>query len=165
MAQTISDRKTSDIVEGEGDQQVEARPGLGLLLYLAIGIYFGIVLVRSEVVSWFRIQEMFRFQSFHMYGIFAGGVAVAWLSLKLIKGMKIKAVNGEPIVLEPKIWGKGVRYWLGGTIFGFGWALLGACPGPIYALLGSGITVMVVALASALVGTWVYGWMRPHLPH
>lgn len=141
-----------------------ARPQ-GLLVYLLIGIFFGIVLVKSEVVSWFRIQEMFRFQAFHMYGIIGSAVVVAALSIQIIKRLGITTVTGEPIVLSPKVWGTGTRYWLGGTIFGLGWALLGACPGPIFALLGTGVTVMVVGLASALVGTWTYGLLRPRLPH
>lgn len=165
MAGSSADLEKTVIVDGESREAVETKPGAGLLLYLAIGIYFGIVLVRSEVVSWFRIQEMFRFQSFHMYGIIGAAVIVAALSIQLIKRLGITSVTGEPIVLSPKVWGTGTRYWLGGTIFGFGWALLGACPGPIFALLGSGVTVMVVGLAAAVAGTWTYGLLRPRLPH
>ncbi|MEX2399221.1 MAG: DUF6691 family protein [Rhodothermales bacterium] len=165
MAQTIDQRETLRKGVETGETSDAARPGLGLLIYLVIGIGFGIVLVRSEVVSWFRIQEMFRFQSFHMYGIIGSAVMVAALSIQIIKRMGLKTVAGEPIAISPKEWGKGTRYWLGGTIFGLGWALLGACPGPIFALLGSGITVMVVALVSALAGTWTYAALRPRLPH
>ena len=165
MAQASTDQRRPEIRDGEGDQSVETKPGVGLLLYLAVGIYFGIVLTRSEVVSWFRIQEMFRFQSFHMYGIIGAAVIVAALSLQIIRRMGITTVSGKPIVIAPKEWGTGTRYWLGGTIFGAGWALLGACPGPIFTLFGSGVTVMVVALAAALAGTWTYGWLRPRLPH
>lgn len=149
----------------EQSTQTPSRSYAGLLVYLLLGIGFGIVLVRSEVVSWFRIQEMFRFQSFHMYGIIGSAVLVAALSIQIIKRAGLKSVTGEPIRINPKEWGKGVRYWLGGILFGLGWALLGACPGPIFALLGSGITVMIVALLSALAGTWVYSALRPHLPH
>jgi uncharacterized membrane protein YedE/YeeE len=137
----------------------------GLLVYLLLGVLFGIVLTKSEVISWFRIQEMFRFQSFHMYGIIGAAVVVAALSVALIKKLDLRTVRGEPIRIPPKEMGTGYRYWIGGTIFGLGWALLGACPGPIFALLGNGVLVIVVALASALAGTWAYGYLRPHLPH
>ena len=164
MTETLV-RSTSVVADGEGTQSAATRIGAGLLIYLILGIGFGIVLVRSEVVSWFRIQEMFRFQSFHMYGIIGAAVAVAAISIQLIKRLKIKTIHGEPIAVEPKVWGKGTRYWAGGTIFGLGWGLLGACPGPIFALIGSGATVMVVGLLAALVGTWAYAAVRPRLPH
>lgn len=137
----------------------------GLIVYLLIGTFFGVLLVKSEVVSWFRIQEMFRFDSFHMYGIIGSATVVAAISVQLIKRAGIKTFGGESIILAPKVWGQGVRYWLGGTVFGLGWALLGACPGPIFALIGSGITVMILALFSALLGTMAYAYARPHLPH
>lgn len=136
-----------------------------LLAYLLLGIFFGIVLIKSEVASWFRIQEMFRFQSFHMYGVIGSAVLVAALSVQFIKKRHLKTLSGEPIEIQPKIWGKSTRYWLGGILFGLGWALLGACPGPMFALLGSGITVMVVAIASAMLGTWTYAVLRHRLPH
>jgi hypothetical protein len=164
MTETLA-RSTSVVADGEGGQTEVTRLGAGLLIYLFLGIGFGIVLVRSEVVSWFRIQEMFRFQSFHMYGIIGAAVVVAAVSLQLIKRLNVKTIHGEPIAVEPKVWGKGTRYWLGGTIFGLGWGLLGACPGPIFALIGAGATVMVVGLLAALAGTWVYAAMRPMLPH
>jgi uncharacterized protein len=142
---------------------------LALLGYLLVGAYLGVVFVQSEVVSWFRIQEMFRFQSFHMYGIIGTAVAVAALSVWLIKQLGLKTVHGESIQLSPKDWGDsrvpGARYWIGGTLFGMGWALVGACPGPIFALLGAGVSVLVVALASAVLGTWAYAALRPLLPH
>ncbi len=142
---------------------------LALLAYLLIGIYLGVIFVQSEVVSWFRIQEMFRFQSFHMYGIIGSAVVVAAISVQIIKRLDVRSATGEPIRLNPKEWGDSkipaARYWIGGTLFGVGWALLGACPGPIFALLGSGITVLVVALLAALAGTWAYSILRPHLPH
>lgn len=137
----------------------------GLLVYLLIGIFFGIVLVKSEVVSWFRIQEMFRFESFHMYGIIGSAVVVAALSVQAIKRLNVKTLSGEPITISPKVWGKGYRYWIGGIIFGLGWALLGACPGPMFALIGAGFPVILVALFSALLGTWTYAYLRPKLPH
>jgi uncharacterized protein len=142
---------------------------LALVGYLVVGAYLGVIFVQSEVVSWFRIQEMFRFQSFHMYGIIGTAVAVAAVSVWLIKRLGLKTIHGEPIQLSPKEWGSsripGARYWLGGTFFGMGWALLGACPGPMFALLGAGVTVLVVALVSAMLGTWTYAALRDVLPH
>jgi uncharacterized membrane protein YedE/YeeE len=137
----------------------------GLAIYLSLGILFGIVLTKSEVISWFRIQEMFRFQAFHMYGIIGSAVVTAALSLQLIKRLGIKSLSGTPIVIPPKEMGSGTRYWLGGTIFGLGWALVGACPGPLFALIGNGVGVALAVLMSAVAGTWVYGAVRPRLPH
>ncbi len=136
-----------------------------LLIYALLGLLFGVVLVQSQVVSWFRIQEMFRFDSFHMYGIIGSAVVVAGLSVQIIKRMNLRTLHGEHIVIPPKEWGGGTRYWAGGILFGLGWALLGACPGPMFALVGSGVSVIVVAIASGLAGTWLYGVVRPHLPH
>jgi uncharacterized protein len=162
-----------DVEQVPADQREQAldegnRP-LALLGYLLAGVFLGVVFLQSEVVSWFRIQEMFRFQSFHMYGIIGSAVAVAALSLWLIKRLDVTTTHGEPIRLTPKAWGTGrlpgARYWLGGTLFGVGWALVGACPGPVFALLGGGITVMAVALLAAIAGTWTYAALRPHLPH
>ena len=136
-----------------------------ILTYLLIGTYFGIVLVQSEVVSWFRIQEMFRFQSFHMYGIIGSAIVVAALSVALIQRFDIRDIYGDPVSIKEKEWVRGYSQLIGGTIFGLGWALLGACPGPLYALIGSGVTVMVVALLSAIGGAWAYGHLRPKLPH
>jgi hypothetical protein len=147
----------------------EGNSPVSLAVYLLLGVYVGVLLTQSEVVSWYRIQEMFRFQSFHMYGIIGSAVAVAGGSLSLIKRLGLTTVHGEPIRLEPKQWGAaripGARYVVGGSIFGMGWALLGACPGPIFALAGTGITVMFAALASAMLGTWAYSMLRPRLPH
>ena len=147
-----------------------ARPrsltGAGLGVYLAIGMYFGLIVTKAEVVSWFRIQEMFRFQAFHMYGVVASAVAVAMVSVALIKARQVRTIRGDNIVVPPKELGRrGYRYWIGGTLFGLGWALTGACPGPIFALIGNGETVYGVALLSALLGTYVYGVLRPRLPH
>jgi hypothetical protein len=146
-------------------QEGKRQSGIGLLAYLLLGIGFGIVLTRSEVVSWFRIQEMSRFQSPRMYEIIASAVVVAAASVALIKKVGLKTVSGESITIPPKSLGYGVRYPVGGTIFGLGWALTGACPGPLFALVGNGITVMIVAIISALAGTWLYGFLRPKLPH
>jgi uncharacterized membrane protein YedE/YeeE len=141
------------------------RGGIIWLAYPLLGICFGITLTQSEVVSWFRFQEMFRFQSPRMYEIMASAIAVAAVSIALIKRLGVKTVSGEPITIPPKSMGMGVRYAVGGTIFGLGWALSGACPGPLFALVGNGVTVMIVAIASALAGTWLYGFLRPRLPH
>jgi len=147
----------------------EANQPIALLTYLILGVYLGVIFVQSEVVSWFRIQEMFRFQSFHMYGIIGTAVAVAMLGVQTIKRMKLTTIHGEPIVLSPKEWSDGripgARYWIGGSIFGMGWALVGACPGPLFALVGAGIPVMLVVIFFAMVGTWTYSVVRSHLPH
>ena len=133
--------------------------------YFVLGIVFGAVLTKAEVISWFRIQEMFRFQAFHMYGIIGSAVVVAGVSLQLIKRLGVRALDGQPIVIVPKVMGRGTRYWLGGTLFGLGWALVGACPGPLFALVGAGVGVMIVPLLSAVAGTWCYGALRSRLPH
>lgn len=136
-----------------------------MIRYFALGGLFGIVLIKSEVVSWFRIQEMFRFQAFHMYGVIISAIAVAGLSIALLRLAGVPTLGGEAISIPPKTLGKGYRYWIGGTLFGVGWALTGACPGPLFALTGAGLSVYVVAAFSALAGTWVYGYLRPQLPH
>lgn len=132
------------------------------LVYLALGIVFGLALTKGEAISWFRIQEMFQFHSIHMYGIFGTAVPVGALSLLLIKHFGIRSLDGEPIIKPRKIYHHGVV--LGGLIFGFGWALTGACPGPLYAQIGSGYLVTGVTFSSAVLGTWVYAWMLPMLP-
>lgn len=136
-----------------------------MIAYFLLGCAFGAVFMEAEVVSWFRIQEMFRFDAFHMYGIIGSAVVVAGLSLIAIEKLQLRGADGEPLALAPKAVGSGVRYMAGGTIFGLGWALTGACPGPLVALVGGGVPVMIVAFASALAGTWVYGLLRPRLPH
>lgn len=133
------------------------------LKYLLIGILFGIVFVKSEVVSWYRIQEMFRLQSFHMYGIIGSAVITGMISIFLIKKFNIKTIEGETIKIAPKTFNKGQIY--GGLLFGFGWAMTGACPGPLFAQIGTGATVVAVTLLSAIAGTWVYGLLREKLPH
>lgn len=133
------------------------------LKYVAAGILFGIILVKAEVISWFRIQEMFRLQSFHMFGVIGSAVVVGALSVWLIKRFRIRTLNGEPIEILPKQFSKGQIY--GGLLFGFGWALTGACPGPLFAQIGSGASVVAVTFLSALAGTWVYGYVREKLPH
>jgi uncharacterized membrane protein YedE/YeeE len=138
-------------------------PWWHLLKYLVAGIFFGIVLVKSEVVSWFRIQEMFRFQSFHMFGVIGSAAATGIVSVFLIKKFKARTIYGEPIKFYPKKFNKGQIY--GGLMFGFGWAFTGACPGPLFALMGSGISVIFIVILSAIAGTWVYGKMQSKLPH
>jgi len=137
----------------------------GHVLFLLVGALFGIVLTKAEVISWFRIQEMFRFQAFQMYGIIGSAVLTAGISLQIIRSLKLRSIDGQPISIPPKVMGKGTRYWAGGTLFGLGWGLIGACPGPLFALLGNGVTVMIVAILSALAGTWCYGALRNRLPH
>jgi hypothetical protein len=133
------------------------------LKYLVVGTLFGLTLTKTEAVSWFRIQEMFRFQSFHMYGIIGSAIVVAMISLLIIKWYKIKSLHGEEIVIPDKKFNKGIV--IGGTIFGMGWALAGACPGPLYALIGAGYSSIFVVIISALIGTWTYSYLRPKLPH
>ncbi len=145
--------------------QIRSRIGAPLLGYLLLGVLFGITLTKSEVLSWFRIQEMFRFQSPRMYEIIASAIAVAAVSVASIKRLGLKSLSGKPIQIPPKTLGSGTRYAVGGTIFGLGWALTGACPGPLFALVGSGVTVMIVSVGSAIAGTWLYGFLRPRLPH
>lgn len=135
-----------------------------LLKYLALGIVFGIIMTKSEAVSWYRIQEMFRFQAFHMYGIIGSALVVGVVSVALIKRFQLKTSNGAPIVFKDKDFSI-TRYLFGGIIFGLGWALSGACPGPMYTLVGTGLTVFILVLFSALLGTFVYGLIRHKLPH
>jgi uncharacterized protein len=131
--------------------------------YAAVGIVFGIVFVKAEVISWFRIQEMFRLQSFHMYGLIGTAIVVAMILVALIKKFKVKTIYGEPIVFHPKKFNKGQI--IGGITFGLGWALTGACPGPLFAQIGTGAFVVAIVILSAIAGTWVYGYFRDLLPH
>ncbi len=131
--------------------------------YLVVGIIFGIVFVKAEIISWFRIQEMFRLQSFFMYGVIGTAVVVGMLSVFIIKKFNIKTFSGEAITFENKPFNKGHIY--GGLIFGIGWAITGACPGPLYAQIGSGFGVVAITFLSAVAGTWVYGFFRDKLPH
>jgi uncharacterized membrane protein YedE/YeeE len=142
----------------------ELRMG-SLVPYVMMGTLLGIILVKSEVVSWYRIQEMFRFESFHMYGVLGSAFSTAFVALRVLKRLQVRSRTGEPITVPPKVLGRGYRYWIGGSIFGIGWALSGACPGPLFALAGSGVTVYLMAGLSALLGTWMYGYFRPRLPH
>ncbi|WP_297695001.1 DUF6691 family protein [uncultured Eudoraea sp.] len=135
-----------------------------ILKFLLVGIFFGIVLVKSEAVSWYRIYEMFKFQSFHMYGIIGSAVLLGVLFIWLFKVFGVKNIEGNRISLVPKDSGF-VRYIVGGTVFGLGWALAGACPGPLYVLLGTGVISMLIVIAAAVFGTFVYGVLKSKLPH
>ena len=135
-----------------------------ILKFLLVGIFFGIVLVKSEAVSWYRIYEMFKFQSFHMYGIIGSAVLLGILFIWLFKVFGVKNIEGNRISLMPKDSGF-VRYLAGGTVFGLGWALAGACPGPLYVLFGTGVISMLIVIAAAVFGTFVYGVIKSKLPH
>lgn len=135
----------------------------GLIKYLVLGIIFGIIFSKAEIISWFRIQEMFRFQSFFMYGVIGSAILVAMIAIQLIKRFNVKTISGEEVILPQKQFKKGQV--IGGFIFGLGWAITGACPGPLFAQIGLGFTVVVVTLISAVVGTWVYGKLADHLPN
>ena len=123
--------------------------------YLVVVIFFGIAFVKAEIISWFRIQEMFQLTSFHMYGVIGTAVVVGMISIFLIKKFNIKTFSGDPITFEDKKFHKGMV--IGGLIFGLGWAITGACPGPLFAQIGGGFSVVSVTLLSAIAGTWVYG--------
>jgi uncharacterized membrane protein YedE/YeeE len=134
-----------------------------LFVFWLLGILFGIILIKAEVVSWWRIQEMFRLQNFHMFGVIGSAIATGMLSIFLIKKFNLKTIDGDPIVIEPKKFQKGNIY--GGLLFGFGWAMTGACPGPLFSLVGNGAFVMIATLLSAILGTKVYGMVKNKLPH
>lgn len=135
-----------------------------LLKFLIIGFCFGVMVIKAEVGSWFRIQEMFHFQSFHMYGIIGSAVVVGMISIFLIRKFNIKTIKGEEIIIAKKPL-QYKAHLFGGIIFGFGWALTGACPGPMYVLIGAGFFPMIVALFFAIIGTGVYGILKDKLPH
>jgi uncharacterized membrane protein YedE/YeeE len=175
MNETINEKKHHEFLTENTDFEVRSldticvneseliHPWWYNLKYAVAGILFGIILVKAEVISWFRVQEMFRFQSFHMFGVIGSAVVVGIISVLIIKKYKIKTIYGEPIEFVSKKFNKGNIY--GGLIFGFGWAITGACPGPLFAQIGTGATVIIVTLLSAIAGTWVYGKLRPRLPH
>ncbi|HVI49548.1 MAG TPA: DUF6691 family protein [Chitinophaga sp.] len=131
--------------------------------YLIAGIFFGIILVKSQVISWFRIQEMFQLTSFHMYGVIGTAVITGIISVQIIKRFNIKTIAGEPISIAPKTFDKGQI--IGGLIFGIGWAITGACPGPLFAQINIGFAVVAVTLLFAIAGTWMYGVLKDKLPH
>ncbi len=135
-----------------------------LIKFLLIGILFGIALDKGEVVSWFRIYEMFKFQAFHMYGVIGSAVAIGIVVVWFIKKTSLQSSEGEIIRFTPKNMSV-ARYLIGGTFFGLGWAMVGACPGPIYILLGKGFLLVLIIILGALIGTFVYGLLRSKLPH
>ncbi|GGL94093.1 transporter [Deinococcus aerolatus] len=141
-----------------------ARAATVLPIYLLAGLYFGIVLIKSEAASWYRIQEMFRFESFHMFGLMGSAVVTGMVTTALLRLSKVKSRDDQTITVTPKDRGW-KRYVLGGLTFGAGWGLAGVCPGPILALLGAGIWPMLLVLAFALLGTYLYGLLKDHLPH
>lgn len=132
-------------------------------LYLLLGTLFGITLLKSDAVSWFRMQEMFRFQGFQIFGIFITAIITASLGILLIKKLKLKTLDGEPVVIKKKTFNMGYVY--GSLLFGLGWGMTGACPGPIYVQIGSGLGIAILTLLSAMAGTWVYSYLKPRLPH
>jgi uncharacterized protein len=156
---TIADEFVSDMTNHPQKTENVA----SLLKYLLVGTAFGIVFVKAEIVSWFRIQEMFRLQSFHMYGVIGTAVVVGLVSVQIIKRFNIKTIKGESIKIAAKTFHKGQIY--GGLIFGIGWAITGACPGPLFAQIGSGFLVVGITFVSAVAGTWVYGYFQKKLPH
>ena len=135
-----------------------------ILKYLLVGFVFGIVLTKSEAVSWYRIYEMFLFQSFHMYGIIGVAIFTGVIGIQIIKRNNIKDIKGNAIAIADKEKGS-ARYWIGGLIFGLGWALVGSCPGPIFILLGAGFWTVLIVLFGALLGTYLYGLLKSKLPH
>ena len=137
---------------------------MNFIKYLLVGFFFGIVLTKAEAVSWYRIYEMFQFQSFHMYGIIMTSIATGLIGVQIIKRNKLKDIDGKPIYIQDKEKGN-VRYWIGGIFFGLGWAMVGACPGPIFILLGSGFLSVVLILFGAILGTFLYGVFKDRLPH
>ncbi|MFQ6602532.1 DUF6691 family protein [Flavobacterium sp. C3NV] len=155
------ENKNTD-TEGINGSQIKDS-GLSNLKYMLVGIVFGIVFVKAEIISWYRIQEMFQLQSFFMYGVIGSAVVVGVISVQIIKRFNIKTIQGEKIEIQPKTFNKGQIY--GGLLFGFGWAITGACPGPLFAQIGTGVTVIVVTLLSAIAGTWFYGFIKDKLPH
>jgi uncharacterized membrane protein YedE/YeeE len=136
---------------------------MNVFKYLFVGFVFGIVLTKSEAVSWYRIYEMFQFQSFHMYGIIMVAIATGIVGLQFIKRNKLKNIKGEVIAIQDKESGS-LRYWIGGILFGMGWALVGSCPGPIFILIGAGFLPLLIVLLGALLGTFLYGLFKDKLP-
>ncbi len=159
----LADLKARELDAIRVNERERVQPWWHDLKYAAWGILFGIVFVKAEIVSWFRIQEMFRFESFHMYGVIGTAVVVGLISVLLIKRTKAKTIHGEAIHIPNKEFSKGQIY--GGLLFGLGWAITGACPGPLFAQVGAGFSVIIVTFLSAVAGTWVYGLLRDKLPH
>ncbi len=155
---------TTSVASPQSERRSVAEIAVSLLPYLLAGMAFGFIAVKSEILAWYRIQEMFRFQSFHMYGVIGSAVLVGATSIQLIKRFNIKSWDGQDITIQDKdrTW---LRYILGGTFFGLGWGLIGACPGPMLALIGAGLPAFLIALVGAILGTRVYGMVMNRLPH
>ena len=134
------------------------------LKFLLTGVFFGIIMAKAEIISWYRIYEMFRFESFHMYGVIGTAVVLGVIMVQIIKRSQLKDIQGETIEFAPKNWSI-ARYLIGGICFGLGWALVGACPGPMFVLVGYGYLPLFIVIFGALLGTFVYGLLRPKLPH
>jgi uncharacterized protein len=160
---TDTDFETASSNSSSGNGWEHQHPWWYDFKYLGVGLIFGIVFVKAEIISWFRIQEMFRLQSFHMYGVIGTAVVTGIISVWLIKRSGIKTIHGEAITFTKKKFSKGQVY--GGLLFGLGWALTGACPGPLFAQIGTGAMAVIVVVLSAVAGTWVYGYFRERLPH
>ena len=161
MSKNINQTEDPNCVAPNSSQTKDK--GLALLKYVLIGAVFGIVFVKAEIISWFRIQEMFRFQSFHMYGVIGSAIVTGIISIQLIKRLNIKSIHGEKIIIPTKEFKKGQM--IGGFLFGLGWAITGACPGPLFAHIGAGFYAVLVVILSAVAGTWTYGYFRDKLPH
>ncbi len=159
----VLEKQNEEFICDAPNDMVQKESIFSNLKYLAVGLVFGIVFVKAEIVSWFRIQEMFQLTSFHMYGVIGTAVVVGAISVFIIKRFNIKTISNEIVLFHSKKFTKGQVY--GGLIFGFGWAMTGACPGPLFAQIGTGAAVVGVTLLSAIAGTWVYGLLRDKLPH
>lgn len=163
LQKTNTDFEVRSLDAAYVDSPPSPRPWWRQGKFFVAGIGFGIILVKAEIISWWRIQEMFRLESFHMYGVIGSAVVTGMISVALIKKFRIKTLDGTPIRFYPKQYNKGQV--IGGLLFGCGWAITGACPGPLFAQIGAGFTVVIVTLLSAIAGTWVYGYLRERLPH
>ncbi len=163
VSENVDLEKCSLDTEGINEPHIQQHKWYHNVKYLLVGIVFGIAFVKTEIISWFRIQEMFRLQSFHMFGVIGTAVVVGIISVQLIKRFNIKTIYGEEVVFHKKKFNKGQV--IGGLLFGFGWALTGACPGPLFAQISAGFLIIAVPLLSAIAGTWVYGFFRDKLPH
>jgi len=160
---TQKEINTEPISKDEADKPAVGISGLALAMSLLMGTYFGIVLTKSEVVRWQRVHDMFLFNEAHMYLIIGVGVVVAMISMLIIKSMQAKTIEGQPIIYKPKPFHKGVV--IGGTLFGAGWAITGACPGPIYAQVGAGAWLGLITLSGAMIGMYLYAILKSKLPH
>lgn len=156
--------RTSSIPGVHAGSAPRVRAAAGLLVYLLAGLYFGVVLVKSEAASWYRIQEMFRFEAFHLFGLIGSAVLTGLVTTQLLRRSGLNSRDGQTITVTPKEKGWR-RYVLGGLTFGTGWGLAGVCPGPIFVLLGSGVWPILIVLAFALLGTYLYGVLKDRLPH